>query len=399
MRSSSRFLSCLARPALVVALLCSTPLVAADANPPLKITYQGNVVDANGTPLANVNPENHTVDFTIYNGPGSAATAIYHETQLVTIDKGSFSVLIGDGTVDSTNPLKTSLVDVFAGADASDRFLEIAVTTTSGKVTLQPRLRLVSSPYSILAKSATRVLDGNGNLIMDSANITISGTLKAASLVGNGAGITGIPNSATTATSGNTANAIVSRDGSGSVSVNVANANFLAVAVNANVGGNLGVGASLTVGSTVSAGGFFGPGTIPVGGIIMWSGNTIPSGWALCNGQNVNGQQTPNLSNRFIVSSGPGNGTGYGIGATGGQDSVTLLQGNLPPHVHHYYDIYYSENNGVNAGQWGSHSTDSDNNPLGYQYYRITEGGDGLNSTPFDNRPLFYALAFIMRVQ
>jgi hypothetical protein len=373
--------------------------VAADANPPLKITYQGNVVDANGTPLANVNPENHTVDFTIYNGPGSAATAVYHETQLVTIDKGSFSVLIGDGTVDSTNPLKTSLVDVFAGADASDRFLEIAVTTTSGKVTLQPRLRLVSSPYSILAKSATRVLDGNGNLIMDSANITISGTLKAASLVGNGAGITGIPNSATTATSGNTANTIVSRNVNGDAAMNGLFANSIYITGGGTIGASLSVGTTLSVGSTVTAGGFSGPGTIPIGGIIMWSGNTIPSGWALCNGQNVNGQQTPNLSNRFIVSSGPGNGTGYGIGATGGQDSVTLLQGNLPPHVHHYYDSFYSENNGINAGYYGSHSTDQDNNPFGYQLYRQTEGGDGLNSTPFDNRPAFYALAFIMRVQ
>lgn len=40
-------------------------------------------------------------------------------------------------------------------------------------------------------------------------------------------------------------------------------------------------------------------GLIPRGGIIMWSGtiNTIPTGWALCNGQNG----TPDLRDRFIV--------------------------------------------------------------------------------------------------
>ena len=40
-------------------------------------------------------------------------------------------------------------------------------------------------------------------------------------------------------------------------------------------------------------------GTIPVGGIIMWSGTiaTIPSNWSLCNGSNG----TPDLRNTFII--------------------------------------------------------------------------------------------------
>jgi microcystin-dependent protein len=37
---------------------------------------------------------------------------------------------------------------------------------------------------------------------------------------------------------------------------------------------------------------------VPVGGIIMWSGTTVPTGWSLCNGSNG----TPNLRNRFIVA-------------------------------------------------------------------------------------------------
>ena len=40
-------------------------------------------------------------------------------------------------------------------------------------------------------------------------------------------------------------------------------------------------------------------GTIPVGGIIMWSGTigSIPSNWSLCNGSNG----TPDLRNRFVI--------------------------------------------------------------------------------------------------
>ena len=40
-----------------------------------------------------------------------------------------------------------------------------------------------------------------------------------------------------------------------------------------------------------------GNGTIPVGGIILWSGTSVPSGWALCDGQN----STPDLRNTFVV--------------------------------------------------------------------------------------------------
>lgn len=51
-------------------------------------------------------------------------------------------------------------------------------------------------------------------------------------------------------------------------------------------------------------------GTIPVGGIILWSGSiaSIPTGWALCNGSNG----TPNLTDKFII----GAGNSYNVGNT-----------------------------------------------------------------------------------
>lgn len=60
------------------------------------------------------------------------------------------------------------------------------------------------------------------------------------------------------------------------------------------------------------------PGVIPVGGIIMWSGNSgnIPENWALCNG----GSGTPDLRDRFIV----GSGTTYATGDTGGSTTKDI---------------------------------------------------------------------------
>ena len=120
----------------------------------------------------------------------------------------------------------------------------------------------------------------------------------------------------------------------------------------------------------------------PVGTIVMWSGSiaTIPTNWALCNG--VNG--TPDLRDRFIV----GAGSSYGVGVTGGLSSVTLSISEMPAHSHTYTStpINYSRSGGtspiyVPTGGQPSSSTS-------------TVGG-GLSH---ENRPPYYALAFIMRI-
>ena len=58
---------------------------------------------------------------------------------------------------------------------------------------------------------------------------------------------------------------------------------------------------------------------VPAGGIIMWSGSTasIPSGWAICDGNNG----TPDLRDRFVV----GAGSTYGVNATGGSANAVLI--------------------------------------------------------------------------
>lgn len=56
---------------------------------------------------------------------------------------------------------------------------------------------------------------------------------------------------------------------------------------------------------------------VPSGVILMWSGSTdtIPAGWALCNGQDG----TPDLTDRFIL----GAEKTYQPGTTGGAVTVT----------------------------------------------------------------------------
>jgi microcystin-dependent protein len=139
---------------------------------------------------------------------------------------------------------------------------------------------------------------------------------------------------------------------------------------------------------------FTGNGTIPIGGIIMWSGTTsdIPAGWALCNGVASNGLTPPDLRDRFIV----GAGSAYSPKATGGATSHTLAATNLPTHTIPYKDIFYSEGGGTVAvtNNKGSGDTDSDNK--GYEIDR-TATFTG-NATAIDHRPLYMALCYIMRV-
>lgn len=120
-------------------------------------------------------------------------------------------------------------------------------------------------------------------------------------------------------------------------------------------------------------------GGIPSGVIVMWSGaaNDIPTGWALCNGQN----NTPDLRNRFIV----GAGSTYAVGATGGSDTVTLTVAQMPSHIH---NINASKYGYGTSGLPGFNANDTSANLQ-------TESTGG--NQAHENRPPYYALCFIMK--
>ncbi len=159
----------------------------------------------------------------------------------------------------------------------------------------------------------------------------------------------------------------------------------------AQASGNFPVAGNQTVAGNLSVSGVIsGYGSVPVGTIVMWSGSTVPDGWALCNGQTVNGVRTPNLQNKFIV----GAGDEYSIGATGGEKTHKLTIAEMPSHNHEY------KFKGADlGGAW-----DSDN-----YFYNQSNEYDNNNNTreteftggnqPHENRPPYYALSYIMRVR
>ena len=74
----------------------------------------------------------------------------------------------------------------------------------------------------------------------------------------------------------------------------------------------------------------------PKGGIILWFGYDIPSGFSLCDGKNG----TPNLFDKFIIWS-----ENYKLGSTGSNEKIKLKINQLPPH-HHTFTANYIEISG-----------------------------------------------------
>lgn len=134
----------------------------ANANPPERLTYQGYVVDANGNPLGAASPKNYDIIFRIWNDATttSAANRFWTEQQTVTVDKGYFSVLLGEGaSIGEPRPVLSTL---FTNATASDRWVGITVKgigagTPAADVDILPRIRLLTSPYAFLASKALSV--------------------------------------------------------------------------------------------------------------------------------------------------------------------------------------------------------------------------------------------------
>jgi microcystin-dependent protein len=155
---------------------------------------------------------------------------------------------------------------------------------------------------------------------------------------------------------------------------------------------------------TLNVTGFAGNALVPTGAIIMWSGTTPPSGWALCDG--ASGR--PDLRGKFVV--------GYSnldidystIGNQSGEKKHTLTISEMPSHTHAFRDAYFLGESGpleqgisgvlaIPVGKVGA------NNPslfgaARYLYYRdISTNSEGLGSAQ-ENRPPYYTLAYIIKL-
>ena len=163
------------------------------------------------------------------------------------------------------------------------------------------------------------------------------------------------------------------------------------------------------------------------GMILMYTGNSAPSGCAICNGQNG----TPDLRDRFIV----GAGSAYAVNNTGGAASVTLSTAQLPSHNHglnNHTHSFSATTSNVNLSH--NHSYSSANHPtssgpeqnqgggpedrttfnvgkttgnaLGNHSHTVSGTTGGNNGTTanagsgnsHENRQPYYALMFIMKL-
>ena len=164
---------------------------------------------------------------------------------------------------------------------------------------------------------------------------------------------------------------------------------------------------------------------VPSGVIVMWSGQTsaIPTGWVLCDGSN----STPDLRDKFIMGAGSSNEL-----TTGGTNSLTIAEGNLPSHTHtfsattssagsHTHSITDPGHNhtttGISASDGGNgfvatggpsdwsdpgvlnSSTTGISIASGGAHTHTVSGTTGSNGsgTAIDNRPAYMALAYIMK--
>ncbi len=183
---------------------------------------------------------------------------------------------------------------------------------------------------------------------------------------------------------------------------------------------------------TVYADKFDGKGIVPVGGIIMYSGSitglfdasglgisgTKMEGWAICNGNNG----TPNLISKFVVGAKPGEPLNdgdydYAVKEEGGENTHVLTVNEIPSHNHHVqgYTNYSTTGIGIEmegggdtgsdpeldeaAGNPDSYSATSVVHDPGHRHYINLDSQNTGGGQAHENRPPFYAVYYIMRIQ
>ena len=364
------------------------------------------------------------------------ARATFKEVQVVGVSTFFNQVTINSLT-DSQNCTTGALV--VAGGVGIGKSLNVCGSTTLSGTSISNIRIGISGSNEIDTSTGNLTLDSAGGTVTVDDNLSVAGSSTFTGLIDANGGAT-IDNvrigiAADNEIDTSTGNLTLDSAG-GTVTVD----DNLSVAGSSTFTGNVTVSAPST---------FNGYGTIPLGGIIMWSGSieTIPVGWALCNG----GNGTPDLRERFIVGASLGNNTSvpggfYSVGDTGGsRDAVvvshshTASSSNAPDHRHDLGgdepgnpgmnlagDHFHRLRDGTGGDQTNSITTDGGNlagqnnqanfvsnsniiEPAGDHVHTgvtklagghghtITVTAEGVSGTDA-NLPPYYALAFIMRV-
>jgi microcystin-dependent protein len=163
----------------------------------------------------------------------------------------------------------------------------------------------------------------------------------------------------------------------------------LANSINTTIAGKANTGASLSIFNNdttnyITLAQAAGAAVFTTGMIMMFTGSTAPTGWVFCdNSAAAQAANAPDLRDRFIV----GTGSTYSYGNTGGSASVTLNVNQIPSHTH----TWTRQDAVTNAGYrpWPGNNNDVQATTVNTS---ATGGGQS-----HENRPPYYALAFIMK--
>lgn len=159
-------------------LLHGTGSLHAQSMVPSAMNYQGTLTDANGDPVASAAPENRNIEFRIYS-QATGGTPLWGEAQTVTVFKGQFSVVLGNGTAVGGAPSgPASFAAVFANATSADLYFGI---TPQGSSEFTPRQKLLSSAYALRSRIAEQVNQTTGDSRFNwifANNLTMQGHTK-----------------------------------------------------------------------------------------------------------------------------------------------------------------------------------------------------------------------------
>ena len=323
--------------ALAAAILALCAQAPRATAAPAAFTYQGVIREENGSVPAN---KNQSIAFKLYT-QAEGGDPVWGRTMMVLLDSdGLFNTELSDSAGSEIEGVTgTGLASILARNAGATLYIGLTVGDTSGEIA--PRQTLLPVPYAMVA----------ADIASASGDLQVAGQISAASF--------------------ETAGLLA--------------AGSLSVAGNANVGGDLNVSGSVS-----------GYGTAPVGCIILWSGkqNEIPGGWHLCDGS----EGTPDLRDRFVV----GAGREYAVNDKGGEKTHQLRTNEMPSHYHEYVgdDQLAGIESGCSTALRRTSTGYDAASSLGGSWYSHVYATSLVGSdSPHENRPPYYALCYIMRVQ
>lgn len=368
-------------------------------------SYQGRLVDEQGNPRV---VEGETIVFTIYDGR-SGGNALWSKKQSVSPNtNGTFNVeLSGVGTGDQPKPLSEVL------STTDDRYLEISFDAQNGRpaAVVTPRQKILPVPSAIYAQNVSEArgdftVHGTARFYGDvmfygsvsqetpdlhfsngaltASDVTVGGAIKAA---GDGSFSNDLSVQGDLTVKGN-----VTLDPAPDGTTFAAEKTDFKVKSLEIVGGEL----------TVNG---LNPG-VPVGVISIWSGSveSVPEGWAVCDGSNG----TPDLTGRFVVGAGSSfssakandGGSPYAKGATGGVREVKLTVEEMPKHYHEYFGDDQLDTHASRVRDQSGYDARSERSGKSAWFKTKEAGGNSSGGTAaHENLPPYYALFYIMKVK